>query len=146
MAPASITSVVRLRWRTLSRTVGHMVRTAAALSSLDAFSGSGVDSGAGCGGVGRGGAAVSGGRAGGVGRLRAAASAGRAGGVGRLGAAVSGVAAAAGIDMANRVSIRSTRCSNADSASLADGRSSRAQITSRSKRGAVAPRISPRPA
>src|SRR4029077_1039566 len=33
IAPASITSVVRLRWRTLSRTVVHMLRTAAALGS-----------------------------------------------------------------------------------------------------------------
>src|SRR6202012_805282 len=50
VAPASITSVVRLRWRTLSRTVGHMVRTAAALSSPGAETDSGAASGAGTGG------------------------------------------------------------------------------------------------
>ena len=42
--------------------------------------------------------------------------------------------------------MRSTRCSSADSVSLAEGSSSRAQITSSSSRGAVAPRISPNPA
>ena len=51
VAPASITSVVRLRWRTLSRTVGHMVRTAAALGSpamrAGSAAGAGVGSGAG---------------------------------------------------------------------------------------------------
>ena len=45
--------------------------------------------------------------------------------------------------MSNRVSTRSNRCSSADSVSLADGNSSRAHTTSSSKRGAVAPRISP---
>ena len=52
----------------------------------------------------------------------------------------------AGIDMSSRVSMRSTRCSSADSVSLADGSSSRAHTTSSSSRGAVAPRISPSPA
>src|SRR6185437_15947928 len=52
----------------------------------------------------------------------------------------------AGMDMSSRVSMRSTRCSNADSVSLADGNSSRAHTTSSSSRGAVAPRISPSPA
>ncbi len=53
VAPASITSVVRLRWRTLSRTVGHIVRTAAALGSpgmaAGSVAGTGVGSAAGTG-------------------------------------------------------------------------------------------------
>ena len=61
---------------------------------------------------------------------------------GRRGAAAS----PAGMDMSSRVSMRSTRCSSADSVSLADGSSSRAHTTSSSSRGAVAPRISPSPA
>jgi hypothetical protein len=56
------------------------------------------------------------------------------------------LALSAGIDMSMRVSMRSIRCSRADSVSLADGSSSRAQTTSSSRRGAVAPLISPRPA
>jgi hypothetical protein len=52
----------------------------------------------------------------------------------------------AGIDTSSRVSIRSMRCSSAASVSLADGNNSRAQTTSSSSRGAVAPRISPKPA
>src|SRR6478672_4376 len=55
-------------------------------------------------------------------------------------------ASPAGMDMSKRVSMRSTRCSSADSVSLADGNSSRAHTTSSSSRGAVAPRISPSPA
>ena len=46
----------------------------------------------------------------------------------------------------SRRSTRSSRCSTADSASDAEGSSIRAHITSSSRRGAVAPRISPRPA
>ncbi|SKV81036.1 Uncharacterised protein [Mycobacteroides abscessus subsp. abscessus] len=48
--------------------------------------------------------------------------------------------------MSSRFSMRSTRCSTADSASVAEGSSSLAHTTSSSSRGAVAPRISPRPA
>ena len=55
-------------------------------------------------------------------------------------------ASAAGIEMSIRVSMRSMRCSSADSVSLAEGSSSRAHTTSSSSRGAVAPRISPNPA
>jgi len=153
VAPASITSVVRLRWRTLSRTVGHMDRTAAALSSPGAAgAGSGTGAGAGSGG---GGTRTGSGTASGLGTGGAdLGGTGSLGGVcslrGRTGAATAdgcaAAASAAGIDMSSRVSIRSTRCSSADSVSLAEGSSSRAQTTSSSRRGAVAPRISPSPA
>ncbi len=75
----------------------------------------------------------------------AAVAGGGGGAGGRNGADRSGLSPT-GMDMSSLVSIRSTRCSRADSASLADGSNSRAQITSSSRRGAVAPRISVRPA
>ena len=80
VAPASITSVVRLRWRTLSRTVGHMVRTAAALSSPSAAAaGSGAGGGAGSGtGGGAGSGTGSGLATGGATSLGGAASCGAA--------------------------------------------------------------------
>ncbi|MCV7069552.1 hypothetical protein H7H73_02550, partial [Mycobacterium rufum] len=46
IAPASITSVVRLRSRTFSRTVVHMLRTAAAFGSPAATAAAGVTGGA----------------------------------------------------------------------------------------------------
>ena len=49
------------------------------------------------------------------------------------------------IEISSRFSIRSTRCSRADSVSLADGSNSRAQTTSSSSRGAVAHAFRPGP-
>ena len=47
IAPASMTSVVRLRSRTFSRTVVHMLRTAAALGCAAAAGAAGAGGGAG---------------------------------------------------------------------------------------------------
>ena len=182
-APASNASVLRLRSRTFSRMVGHMLRTDVALNSAGPATAAGVSAASGSG------AALSRGSGSGPGSglgsgLGSGSGSGLAGGVGRgadvggtdsdctgvaLGTSGTGAgilraycfsepcrsavltaaliaASPAGIEISRRVSIRSTRCSSADSVSLAEGSNSRAHTTSSNSRGAVAPRISPNPA
>lgn len=135
-----------------------MLRTAAALSSpgADGVSEARAGSGAGLGsgvGLGLGSGLASGWGSGSCSGLAAAGSgldAGLGAADGRVNRTGCSTGSAgvdpAGMDMSSRVSIRSTRCSSADSVSLAEGNSSRAHTTSSSSRGAVAPRISPSPA
>ena len=160
-APASITASERLRSRTLSSTVDHCRRIAAASGSPATAAAGAATTGSagGCtgGGDGVGGSAGSGSASGaGAGFFSGGgASAGASalvlrvncfGGLVACAADGASVPVSAGIDISSRVSMRSIRCSSADSVSLADGSSSRAHTTSSSSRGAVAPRISPRPA